>query len=144
MPTWLIKSDPDDYSAHDFAAEGTTLWDGVKNNAAQMHMREMKKNDRIYVYHSGKDKAVVATAKVTAAPKPDPADDTGKRVAVPMKFDRWIKEPVTLAQIKADKRFQNFALVRISRLSVMPVLDKEAVALDELIGTLSKSPPTTS
>ncbi|MGE3182111.1 MAG: EVE domain-containing protein [Phycisphaerae bacterium] len=141
MATWFIKSDPDEYSAADLARDGTTTWDGIRSAPAQLHLRAMKKNDKLFVYHSGKDKAIIATATVAAAPQSDPEDRLGKRVAAKITFDRLLKKPVALAQIKADSRFADFALVRISRLSVMPVSDDESAAIRELCGGFSTHPP---
>lgn len=121
MNRWLLKSDPDDYSAIDLERDGTTCWDGVKNNTALIHIRNMQPGDAILIYHSGKDKALVATAEIVSAPYPDPNADNEKLAVVDLKFVAWVNEPVPLKTIKADEAFAEFELVRISRLSVMPV-----------------------
>lgn len=121
MKRWLVKSDPDEYSAADLERDGRTTWDGVSNALAQQHLRAMAEGDAVLVYHTGKAKAVVAEARVSGGPRPDPADKAGKRVAVELAFERWLPRAVALAEIKADPTFEDFALVRIGRLSVMPV-----------------------
>lgn len=121
LKRWLLKSDADDYSTQDLERDGRTEWDGVRNPTALIHMRAMAAGDRVLMYHSGKQKAVVATATIVRGPYSDPADATGKLVWVDIEFGEWLKNPVTLASIKADPAFAEFDLVRISRLSVMPV-----------------------
>lgn len=121
MNRWLVKSDPDEYSAHDLERDGKSDWSGVRNPAAQGHLRAMQPGDGVLVYHTGKERAVVATATVASAPRPDPGDKTGKSVTVDLAFDAWLKGVVPLAAFKVEPAFKEFALVRIGRLSVMPV-----------------------
>ncbi|QOJ13222.1 MAG: EVE domain-containing protein [Planctomycetia bacterium] len=122
MPAyWLIKGDPDDYSAGDLERDGVTAWEGVRNAAAQLHLRAMSRGDGLLIYHTGNEKSVVARGTIASAPRPDPGDPDGRRVVVDVRFDSWLPRPVTLAEIKADPAFAEFALVRIGRLSVMPV-----------------------
>jgi predicted RNA-binding protein with PUA-like domain len=121
MALWLFKEEPECYSFANLQHDGTTTWSGVTNALAQKHLRAMKKGDRVFFYHTGKEKAVVGIMQVIADPTPDPADETGKRVVVTVKPVRLLKTPVTLAAIKADKAFAGWELVRIARLSVMPV-----------------------
>ncbi len=121
MKRWLLKSDPDDYSARDLERDGRTEWDGVRNPTALKHLRSMSTGDQVLMYHSGPQKSVVATAVIIAEPYNDPADATGKLICVDIEFVKWLAEPVPLAAIKADPFFADFDLVRISRLSVMPV-----------------------
>ncbi len=121
MKRWLIKGEPDDYGAAELEREGRTTWDGIRNPTAQQNLRAMTAGDALLVYHSGKEKAIVATARVVKAAYPDPKDKSGKLVAVQIEFDAWLPNPVPLAAIKADPFFADFDLVRISRLSVMPV-----------------------
>lgn len=125
MACWLVKSDPDDYSAADLERDGTTDWTGVKNALAQRHLRAMKPPDRVLVYHTGEQRAIVALAVVARTPVSDPTDATGKRAAVRLRFDRWLPRPVPLADVKADPTFRDFGLVRLGRLSVMPVTDDQ-------------------
>lgn len=124
MP-WLVKEEPDNYSFTKFVADGTTVWAGVKNPVAQRNLREMKKGDRVFFYHTGKEKAVIGTATVSVPAYPDPKDKSGKLVVVELKVGKALERPVTLAEIKADKRFASMPLVRISRLSVQPVSEDE-------------------
>ncbi|MCG3125766.1 MAG: hypothetical protein CHACPFDD_00593 [Phycisphaerae bacterium] len=121
MARWLVKSDPDEYSAADLERDGVTSWEGVRNPTAQGHLRGMRAGDEVLVYHTGKQKAIVARATVAAAGRPDPSDPNGKAVAVQLRFEAWLARPVSLADIKAAREFADFDLVRIGRLSVMPV-----------------------
>ena len=123
MNLWLVKSDPDDYSAVDLERDGQTVWTGVKNPTAQNHLRAMNAGAAVLVYHTGDQKAIVALAKVAVGPRPESAG--GKMVVVDLAFDCWLESPVTLATIKADAFFKDFALVRIGRLSVMPVTEPQ-------------------
>ena len=121
MNHWLLKSDPDTYSLDDLERDKTTTWDGVRNNQALIFLRQMKKGDLALIYHSGGDKHVVGLAEISRGPYPDPKLVDPKLVVVDLKFKQRLPRQVTLAQIKADSDFSEFALVRISRLSVMPV-----------------------
>lgn len=122
---WLVKEEPTHYNFDQFAAEGKTVWSGVKNPLAQKHLRAMKNGDRVFYYHTGNEKAVVGTARVVGGPAPDPKDKTGKLHVVELAADKRLPQPVTLAAIKADMRFAGFPLVRLPRLSVMPVTDDQ-------------------
>lgn len=121
MGHWLFKEEPGCYSFADLERDGTTLWSGVTNSLAQKHLRAVKKGDKILFYHTGNEKSVVGVVEAAADPIPDPEDDTGKHVAVEVKPVRKLKNPVTLAAIKSDTAFAAWELVRIGRLSVMPV-----------------------
>ena len=121
MANWLFKEEPGTYSFADLERDGSTTWSGVTNPLAQKHLRSIKKGDRVFFYHTGNEKAVIGVMEVTADPTPDPADETGKRVVVTVKPVRKLKTPVTLVAIKADKAFATWDLVRVARLSVMPV-----------------------
>ena len=120
---WLFKEEPSHYSFDDLARDGKTSWTGVKNPLAQKHLRAVKKGDRIFFYHTGDEKAVIGIAKAAGAAYPDPADTTGKLYAVDVEPVKKLPHAVTLAAIKADKSFASFPLVRMPRLSVMPVDD---------------------
>jgi predicted RNA-binding protein with PUA-like domain len=122
---WLFKEEPEHYSYDDLARDGTTTWTGVRNPLAQKHLRSVVKGDRVFFYHTGKEKSVVGVMKAAANAFPDPADKSGKLHAVEVTPVRKLKHPVTLAAIKAEKAFATFLLVRMSRLSVMPVTDAE-------------------
>ena len=122
---WLMKEEPTHYSFDDLTRDKKTSWTGVRNALAQKHLRSIQKGDRVFFYHTGEEKAVVGVARAVGAPYPDPADATGKLFAVDIAAVEKLKAPVTLAAIKADRAFASFPLVRIARLSVMPVTDDE-------------------
>jgi predicted RNA-binding protein with PUA-like domain len=122
---WLVKEEPTHYSFDDLVRDGSTVWSGVRNPLAQKHLQSIRQGDRIFFYQTGDVKAVVGIAKASSAPYPDPADQTGKLYAIDIVPVKKIKSPVTLAAVKADKSFASFPLVRLSRLSVMPVTDDE-------------------
>lgn len=123
--SWLFKEEPTHYSWDDFVKDGKTVWSGVKNPVAQRNLRGVRKGDSVFYYHTGNERSVVGIAKAAGDAYPDPKDASGKLYAVDVVPVRKLKRPVTLAEIKADKRFADFALVRISRLSVMPVTEKQ-------------------
>lgn len=122
---YLVKEEPAHFSYAQFAKDGGTTWTGVKNPLAQKHLRGIRKGDLVFYYHTGTEKAVVGIAKAAGSAYPDPADRTGKAHVVDLVPVRALKTPVTLAAIKADRRFQTFPLTRLPRLSVMPVTDEE-------------------
>src|SRR5258705_6213067 len=125
MAQWLVKEEPDHYSYDQLEHDRKTVWAGVKNPLAQKHLRSIRKGDRIFYYHTGKQKAVVAVARAAGDAYPDPQDRTGKMFVVDVVPEKRLSRPVTLAEIKADRAFAAFPLVRMSRLSVMPVTDTE-------------------
>jgi predicted RNA-binding protein with PUA-like domain len=132
MNYWLLKTEPDTFSWDDLVRDKKTGWDGVRNFQARSHLKAMKKGDLAFVYHTGEEKSVVGIAKLTKENYPDPKDN--EWVAVEIAPVNKLKNPVTLAQIKADKRFTNMVLVKASRLSVQPVKKEEfdmIVALSE-------------
>jgi predicted RNA-binding protein with PUA-like domain len=129
---WLVKEEPTNYSFDQFVADGTTVWSGVKNPLAQRNLRAMKKGDRVFYYHTGKEKAVVGIARVSASAYDDPKDKSGKLAVVELVPDKKLKRPVTLAEIKAGGRFPDFALVRLPRLSVMPVTEEQWEAIEAM------------
>ena len=120
-----MKEEPEHYAYDQLEKDRKTVWAGVRNPLAQKHLRAIKKGDRIFYYHTGKQKAVVATAKAAGDAYADPNDPAGKLFVVDITPERKLARPVTLAEIKADRAFASFALVRMSRLSVMPVSDAE-------------------
>jgi predicted RNA-binding protein with PUA-like domain len=122
---WLFKEEPTHYGFDELVKDGKTVWSGVKNPLAQKHLHAVKKGDRIFYYHTGGEKAVVAIAKALSDAYADPADRTGKMAVVEVAPVKKLPRPVTLAEIKADPSFKTFPLVRLSRLSVMPVSDDE-------------------
>lgn len=120
---WLVKEEPENYSYARFQADGRTVWAGVKNPVAQKNLRAMKKGEQVFFYHTGKEKAVIGTATVAVEAYPDP--NSASLVVVELAAGKALKRPVTLAEIKADKRFATMPLVRIPRLSVQPVTEEE-------------------
>lgn len=124
MP-WLVKSDPETYGWKELVKDKTTSWDGVRNYAARNHMKAMKKGDNVLFYHSGNESAVVAIAKVNKEFYSDPTSDNETWASVELKSSETLKNPVTLAKIKADNRLKEMMLVKIGRLSVMPVTQEE-------------------
>jgi predicted RNA-binding protein with PUA-like domain len=129
---WLVKEEPTHYNFEQFVADGKTIWSGVRNPLAQRHLQAMKKGDRVFYYHTGNEKAIVGTARVAGPPSPDPSDKSGKLYVVELEAGKPLGSPVTLAAIKADKRFADFLLVRMSRLSVMPVTDDQWEAIEKM------------
>jgi predicted RNA-binding protein with PUA-like domain len=121
MADWLFKEEPGCYSFADLERDSGTTWSGVTNALALIHLRQIKKGDRILFYHTGVEKAVVGIMEAAADAAPDPDDEKGKRVVVKVKPVRRLEKPVPLSAIKADKSFAKWELVRNSRLSVMPV-----------------------
>jgi predicted RNA-binding protein with PUA-like domain len=122
---WLFKEEPSSYSFDELTKDGKTVWAGVKNPLAQKHLHGVKRGDRIFYYHTGNEKAVVGIAKALGDSYPDPQDKSGKLAVVDVAPVKKLRRPVTLAEIKADRAFSAFPLVRLSRLSVMPVSDDE-------------------
>jgi predicted RNA-binding protein with PUA-like domain len=121
MAHWLIKTEPGSWSWDDQVKKGVEHWNGVRNYQADNNMKAMKKGDRIFFYHSVDQKSIVGIVEVAREHYPDPSDDSGRFGMVDVKTVKPMKTPVTLDQIKADERLQHLALVRQSRLSVMPI-----------------------
>src|SRR5712691_9735610 len=121
---WLFKEEPAHYSFDALVKDKQTVWSGVKNPLAQKRLHAVKRGDRIFYYHTGDEKAVVGIVKALGAAYADPEDQSGKHAVVDVAPVRKLSRAVTLAEIKADPAFKNFPLVRISRLSVMPVTDE--------------------
>lgn len=125
MNYWLVKSEPEVYSWEQFVKDKKTIWDGVRNYAARLHLRAMKKGDGVLYYHSNEGMEIVGIARVDKEAFQDPTTDDDRWVAVGLQPVKKLKQPVSLAQIKAEKELQDMALVRIGRLSVQPVSEKE-------------------
>jgi predicted RNA-binding protein with PUA-like domain len=122
MPShWLLKTEPGTYSYDQLERDGKTAWDGVRNSVALMHLRAMKPGDQLLIYHTGAVKAVVGLARVAGKPYPDPKEHDPRLVVVEVVPAGRLKAPVPLATIKADPGFADLPLVRMPRLSVMPV-----------------------
>lgn len=131
---WLFKEEPTSYSYDALVKDRKVTWSGVKNPLAQKHLRGVRKGDRIFYYHTGSEKAVVGIVKALSDPYPDPEDASGRYVAVDVAPVKRLPRPVTLAEIKADAAFRDFPLVRIARLSVMPVTDAEWARIEGMAG----------
>jgi len=129
---WLVKQEPEDYSWDDFVRDGRTVWTGVRNYAARNNLRAMLPGDAVLFYHSGESKSVVGVAKVAKAAFPDPTADEEGWVAVELTPVEPLPKPVTLAQIKAEASLQAIALVRQSRLSVLPLKAAEFARIKKL------------
>jgi len=134
MAYWLVKSEPSAYSWDQLVADKQTAWTGVRNYAARGHLKNMKKGDDVLFYHSNEGLDIVGIAKVVKEFYQDPTTDDDKWVVVDLKPHKKLKNPVPLDTIKKDKRLANMALVRIGRLSVQPVTDKEFDVIMELAG----------
>lgn len=124
MAYWLLKTEPDCYNWDDLKRDRKTVWDGVANALALKHIRTMKKGDQAAIYHTGKERAAVGLATIISAPYPDPKEDDEKLAVVDIKIDKPLGQPVTLSDFKADPAFEGWDLIRISRLSVVPVPEK--------------------
>jgi predicted RNA-binding protein with PUA-like domain len=131
---WLLKTEPDHYSYADLERDGTTVWDGVASNAALKHIRAMRPGDLALIYHTGNQRQAVGLAEITSAPYPDPQAGDPKLVVVDLRPLRQLPQPVTLAAVKADPVFADFALVREGRLSVVPATDAQWARLLRMAG----------
>ena len=127
-----MKEEPDHYGYDQLERDRKTVWAGVKNPLAQKHLRGIRRGDQIFYYHTGKEKAVVGIAAAASDAYPDPGDATGKLCVVDVVPGKKLPRPVTLAEIKADAAFAAFPLVRMSRLSVMPVTDAEWARVEKM------------
>ena len=122
---WLLKSEPEAWSWDNQVKEGASMWDGVRNYQARNNLKEMKKNDLCFFYHSVTERSIVGIVKVVKEYYPDPTDKTGRFVVVDVKAIKKLKNPVSLDQIKENNKLQDIALVKQSRLSVMPLKKTE-------------------
>ena len=122
---WLLKSEPNAWSWENQVKEGASMWDGVRNYQARNNLKEMKKNDLCFFYHSVTERSIVGIVKVVKEYYPDPTDKTGRFVVVDVKAIKKLKNPVSLDQIKENNKLQDIALVKQSRLSVMPLKKTE-------------------
>ena len=132
MAYWLFKEEPEHYSIDQLFKDKRATWSGVSNNLALKHLRSVKKGDQVFYYHTGKEKAVVGVMEVVKDAYPDPEENDERLVVVDVKPVRRLERPVTLAEIKASPKFADFALVRMSRLSVMPVTAEQWKAIEKL------------
>lgn len=134
MAYWLIKSEPFKYSWDQFVKDKQTFWDGVRNYAARNNLKDMKKGDELFFYHSNEGLEIVGIAKVVKEHYQDPTTDDANWVVVDVKPVRKLKKPVSLAQIKVDKRLAQMQIIKLSRLSVSAVTDEEWQVVLELAG----------
>ena len=133
MPThWLFKTEPSAYSFADLVAEGRATWDGVKNPLALKHLANVKPGDEVFIYHTGDEKAVVGVARSTSRPYADPKKKEPKLLVVDLEPLRALAQPVTLAAMKGSKSFAGFDLLRLPRLSVMPVAEEHAREIERM------------
>jgi predicted RNA-binding protein with PUA-like domain len=121
MAFWLVKSDPDEYGFADLERDRRTTWDGVANQLALQHLRRVRRGDQVLIYHTGPEKAIVGLGLAVSDGYADPVEAAGKLVVFDLQAVRRLARPVTLAELKADAEFSEFELVRMPRLSVMPV-----------------------
>lgn len=134
MARWLFKEEPTHYSFAQLQRDGRTVWNGVSNALARQHLRQVRRGDRVFFYHTGKEKAIVGEMRVVSNPRMDPDADDAKEVLVEVEPIRPLPHPVTLARIKADALLAGWDLVRLPRLSVMPVTDEQWRRVEELSG----------
>jgi len=134
MARWLVKEEPEHYAFAQLERDRRTTWSGVRNPLAQKHLRGIRKGDEILYYHTGKERSVVGVARAGGDAYPDPGDASGKAYVVDVEPVRRLASPVTLASIKADHAFADFPLVRMGRLSVMPVSDAEWARILRMAG----------
>jgi predicted RNA-binding protein with PUA-like domain len=134
MAYWFVRSEPDVYSIDDLKRDGKTVWDGVRNNAAALHLKAMKVGDEALFYHSNLGKEVVGIAKVVKAAFPDASDPTGRWVAVELGYGRHLPNSVPLPAMKAEPSLSEMAMIRQSRLSVSPVRDEEWKTILKMAG----------
>ncbi|MEO5762684.1 MAG: EVE domain-containing protein [Vicinamibacteria bacterium] len=132
MADYLFKTEPTDYSFADLVSKGSGVWDGVRNPVALKHMREIAKGDRVFIYHTGSEKAVVGTAKAASLAYPDPKSSGTSLFVIDLVAGPALKAPVTLGALKADPEFESSPLVRQGRLSVVPLTAAQAKRIEAL------------
>jgi len=132
MPNWLFKSDPETYGFDQLEKDKQTRWDGVANAVALKNLRSIKNGDAVFIYHTGDEKAIIGIAEVISEPYPDPKHNDPKLTVVDIRAVKRLKKPVLLSEVKSRKEFADFALVRLPRLSVMPVTDAQWKLLEAM------------
>jgi predicted RNA-binding protein with PUA-like domain len=132
MGRWLFKEEPEHYSFAQLQREGRTVWDGVRNALARKNLSQVRKGDRVFFYHTGKEKAIVGEMRVVSDPWTDVQEDDPKEVRVEVEAVRLLPRPVSLAQIKEDPLLVDWDLVRLPRLSVLPVSEEQWQRIEEL------------
>jgi predicted RNA-binding protein with PUA-like domain len=138
MARWLLKTEPDSYAWDQLVKDKKTVWNGITNATALKHIRTMKKGDLAFIYHTGDERAAVGIAEITSNPYPDPKEKNEKRVVFDIKPKKKLPHPVTLSEIKADPAFAGWDLLRISRLSVVPVSDAIWSRIEQLSNSNTK------
>ncbi len=131
---WLFKTEPTAYSFQQLVKDKRTVWDGVKNNLALKNLKGIKKGDPILIYHTGAEKAAVGVARALSDAYPDPVKKDPKLLVVEIEAGKALPRAVTLAEIKANAKLKNFDLVRLPRLSIMPVADEQWKIIEEMAG----------
>src|SRR5208283_4985837 len=126
---WLLKSDPEHYSFPDLERDGKTVWDGISNYLALKYLRNVRRGDLVMVYHTGDERSAVGLAEAASDPYPDPQQKDARLVVIDLRATEKLSRPVTLDEIKKSSTLKNFDLVRLPRLSVMPVTDAQWVAI---------------
>ncbi|MCW5316973.1 EVE domain-containing protein [Nostoc sp. KVJ3] len=121
MAYWLLKTEPENYSYFDLERDGSTIWDGINNALALKYLRTILLGELAFIYHTGKERQIIGVAEIVSQPYIDPALNDSKRAVVDVRALRRVHQPVTLAQIKQDEKFTDFDLLRLPRLSVVPV-----------------------
>ena len=130
---WLFKTEPSEYSYDDLERETKAVWDGVTNSLALKHLREVRLGDEILIYHSGDEKAIIGLAQAVSDPYPNPREDDDKLIVINLKPKRRLVRPLTLSEIKVIEEFKEFDLLRLPRLSVMPIPDNYWDRLQDLM-----------
>lgn len=125
MSFWLLKTEPEEYSWYDLEKDKTAVWDGVKAPAALQNLARMKKGDLAFIYHTGKERAIIGISKIVSQPYPDPDKANAKLLVVKVSADKPLPNPIKLADIKKSNLFPNWELIRLPRLSVVPVTTKQ-------------------
>lgn len=138
MPAYILKTEPSTYSFDDLVRDKQTVWDGISNPVALKHLRSVKKGDTLLIYHSGEQRSVVGLARAASAAYPDPKIADPKRVVIDIVAGKAVPEPVTLAQFRADAILKSTDLVRLSRLSVIPLTDAQLARVKKLAGVKDK------
>ena len=134
---WLLKTEPNEYSYADLEKENTAVWDGVKNGLALKNMRAMLRGEEVFIYHTGKERRIMGISQVVSTAYPDPKLNEVKRLVIDIRAVRKLAEPITLAQIKQDEQFTGFDLLRLPRLSIVPVLPQHWQRLLEMTKTVN-------
>lgn len=140
MARWLLKTEPDCYAWDDLARDKQTVWDGVSNALALRHIRSMRKGDEALIYHTGDQRAAIGVAQIASDPYPDPNADDDRVVVVKIRRGKKLKRPVTLSDIKADRTFAGWELLRIGRLGVVPVPPRMWERIQELAQKAQETP----